>query len=162
MLDMMRRDRLQTMAKAFSEICQGEDPWVALGNFMNYWFDYAKDRRQQLVADPLPDHEPSPELQRWATFCAASVEWFCHKYKEACPQWVYDPKYTLTTPWYDTLHPDRESIRARLIRTTPEEFARRNIYCGNRVYANKWEMAEQFKAFHAAKKEREQQQELSL
>jgi len=150
------------MAKAFSDICQGEDPWVALGNFMNYWFDYAKERRQQLIVDPLPDYEPSPELQRWATFCAASVEWFCHKYKEACPQWVYDPKYTLTTPWYDTLHPDLESIRARLIRTTPEEFARRNIYCGNRVYANKWEMAEQFKAYAEAKKEKEQQQELSL
>jgi len=158
----MRRDRLQTMAKAFSDICQGEDPWVALGNFMNYWFDYAKEQRQQLVADPLPEYEPLPELHQWAVFCAASVEWFCHKYGEVCPAWVYDPKYTLTTPWYDTLNPGRESIRERLVRTTPEEFAKRNIYCGNRVYANKWEMAEQFKAFRVAKQEREQQQELSL
>jgi len=36
--------QLQTMACAYQEICQGEEPWVALGNFMNYWFDYAKDR----------------------------------------------------------------------------------------------------------------------
>ncbi len=42
-------NQLQTMAVAYAEICQGEDPWIALGNFMNDWFDYAKDRREQLV-----------------------------------------------------------------------------------------------------------------
>src|SRR5437660_2660365 len=162
MLYMMRLDRLQTMAKAFSDICQGEDPWVALGNFMNYWFDYAKERRQQLIVDPLPEYEPRLELQRWAAFCAASVEWFCHKYGEACPQWVHDPKYTLKKRWYYSINAHYKHVRVWLRQTTPEEFARRNIYCGNRVYANKWEMAEQFKAYYEAKKERERQQELSL
>ena len=38
-------DRLQTMALTYQEICQGEQLWVALGNFMNDWFDYARDRR---------------------------------------------------------------------------------------------------------------------
>ncbi len=40
---------LQTMAWTYQEICQGERPWTALGNFMNDWFDYAKDRRAQLL-----------------------------------------------------------------------------------------------------------------
>jgi hypothetical protein len=27
---------------------------------------------------------------------------------------------------------------------TPEPFTRRNIYCGNRMFNNKWEVAEQY------------------
>jgi hypothetical protein len=46
-------DQLQTMALTYAEICRGEEPWVALGNFMSDWFDHAKDRREQLVAEPI-------------------------------------------------------------------------------------------------------------
>ncbi len=156
MLDMMRLDRPQTMAQAFSEIIQGEDPWVALGNFMNYWYDYAKEKRQQLIIDPLPDYEPLPKLHQWAAFCAASVEWFCHKYGEPCPEWVHNPKYILKKRWYYSINANYKHVRERLRNTTPEEFTRRNIYCGNRVYANKWEAAERFKAFHERRIEIEQ------
>ena len=41
---MNRRGREHTMALTYQAICQGERPWVALGNFMNEWFDYAIDR----------------------------------------------------------------------------------------------------------------------
>jgi hypothetical protein len=44
---------MQTMALTYQQICQGERPWVALGNFMNDWFDYAHDQRMQLVSEPL-------------------------------------------------------------------------------------------------------------
>src|SRR5689334_14158340 len=95
-------EQLQTMALTDSEICQGEPPWVALGNFMNDWFDDAKDRREQLVIEPivLPS-QPDRELLRWAAFCAASVEWLCARYKVPCPSWVSDPVYTLAEPWFD-------------------------------------------------------------
>ena len=36
---------IQTMAWAYQQICTGEDPWTALGNFTNAWYDYAKDIR---------------------------------------------------------------------------------------------------------------------
>jgi hypothetical protein len=36
---------MQTMSRAFQEICAGEREWTALGNFMNYWYSYAKDGR---------------------------------------------------------------------------------------------------------------------
>lgn len=134
----MRLDKLHTISVAFQEICAGEDPWVALGNFLNYWWDYAKERRYALVADPLP--ESPPEYQRWAAYCAASVEHLCHKYGEPCPQWVYDPKYVLPEPWY--YHP-KEKVRNWLITTTPDEFKKRNIYSGNRMFLNKYELAEQ-------------------
>jgi hypothetical protein len=97
----MKRGHLQTMSVAFEQICAGERDWTALGNFMNYWYDYAKDRREALVADPLPLYdERSLHQHRWAVFCAASVEWFCNKYCVPCPEWVHDPKYILSEPWF--------------------------------------------------------------
>jgi hypothetical protein len=137
---------LQTMAWTYQEICQGERPWTALGNFMNDWFDYAKDRRAQLVADPivLPE-SPSSEMFRWAVFCAASVEWFCKRYEVPCPNWVYNPAYRLSEPWFDALHPEKPEVRERLFRQTPEPFTRRNIFCGNRMFANKYEFVEEYR-----------------
>ncbi len=144
----MRIDHLQTMSIAFREICEGEEPWVALGNFMNYWYAYAKDQREQLIADPLPAYDEQFLYQhRWAVFCAASVEWFCNTYHAPCPEWVHDPKYTLSEPWYFYSH---EFAKSWLQQTTPEEFTRRNVYCGDNCYANKWELAEQYRDYKKA------------
>ncbi len=143
---MRKLDHLQTMALTYQEIVQGERPWTALGNFMNDWFDYAKDKRPQLVADPivLPQHLDAENL-RWATFCAASVEWFCERYNLSCPSWVYSSVYNLPEPWFDSPGAYKPEVRARLIQKTPEQFARRNIYCGNRMFANKYEFAEEYR-----------------
>lgn len=137
-------DHLQTIATTYQEICQGERPWVALGNFMNDWFDYAKDQRCELVADPLPLSESlDSDIFRWATFCAASVEWLCERYGVVCPSWVYNPIYHLPEPWFDAPYPNKPEVRTWLTQTTPEPFTRRNIFCGNRMFLNKYELAEQ-------------------
>jgi hypothetical protein len=139
-------DRLQTMTLTYQEICQGEQPWIALGNFMNDWFDYAKERRVELITTPLliPE-QPTENLLRWAIFCAASVEYLCGRYDIPCPSWVHDPQYgALAEPWFDAPMAHKPSVRAFLLEQTPEPFARRNIYCGNRVFANKYEFAEQY------------------
>jgi hypothetical protein len=137
----MRIDHLHTMNIAFREICEGEQPWVALGDFLNYWWMYAKDRRYDLVVDPLPEAPVDQEYQRWAAYCAASVEHLCIKYSVPCPEWVHDPKYVLSTAWY--YHP-QERVRHWLISTTPDEFRKRNIYSGDRMFSNKYELAEQY------------------
>lgn len=138
---MKRYYRLQTMATAYTQICQGERPWTALGNFMHDWFGCAKDQREQLVSDPLilPE-EVSQETQRWAAFIAASVEWLCQKYAVPCPAWVHNPAYVLPETWWyaDGIH--KPYVRARVVEETPEPFVRRNIYCGNRMYNNKYEV----------------------
>lgn len=137
-------DHLQTMAVTYKEICQGETPWVALGNFMNDWFDYAKEKRVQLVSDPISIPESlTTHTQIWATFCAASVEWLCQKYNVPCPSWVYNPLFYLPEPWFDSPGAHKPEVRARLMQKTPEPFTRRNIFCGDRVFANKYELAEQ-------------------
>ncbi len=143
----MRLDRLHTMSIVFGEICQGERPWTALGNFMNYWFAYAKDKREALVADPLPAYDEQSAYQhQWALFCAAGVEWLCHKYQVPCPDWVHDARYAvaLPAPWF---FGETERAKAHLLETTPEVFRRRNILCGDDVFANKWEFIEQLPAF---------------
>ena len=136
---------IQTMTWAYEQICAGEDPWTALGNFANAWYDYAKDIRTALVSEPLVKPEQETEHTRhWGAFCAASVEFLCERYGVSCPEWVYDPCYTLATPWYgDNVVnlADRVILQYRR-KTSPIPFARRNVFCGNRLYQNKYEMNE--------------------
>lgn len=134
----MYLDLLQTMSLSYQEICQGGRPWTALGNFMNDWYEYHKDQRADLVAEPLTVPDPcSPEMHKWAAFCAASVEWFCSTYGVPCPAWVHDPMYNLPEPWFIR---QGEKVRQWLISTTPDQFSKRNIFCGNRIFLNKYEL----------------------
>lgn len=140
------------MSLSYQEICQGVRPWTALGNFMNDWFDYAKDRRAQLVAEPLSLPKIlTTDTHRWAAFCAASVEWLCERYIVPCPTWVHNPIFCLSEPWFDSPGADRAEIRQHLIQQTPEPFTRRNIYCGNRMFENKYEFVEKYRRLIAAR-----------
>jgi hypothetical protein len=118
---------------------------------MNDWFDYAKEKRPQLVADPiLIPQSANAEMLRWATFCTASVEWFCERYNVPCPSWVHAFTYCLPEPWFDSPGEYKSEVRKRLIRETPEQFTKRNIYCGNRMFANKWELVRQHRQLVAS------------
>ena len=141
--DAMPWPELQTMQTTYQLIVQGERPWNALGDFLNYWFGYATDRRAELVREPIQEPaEVTADLHQWAAFCAASVEYLCERYNIPCPAWVLQPAYTLSDPWFTGLGADKPQIQARLKQETPAPFARRNIFCGNRVFANKYELAE--------------------
>jgi len=133
----------QTMALAYQQICAGEDPWTALGNFTNAWYDYAKSIRATLVSEPLirPEHE-TEYTHRWSAFCAASVDFLCDRYQVPCPDWASDPYYILETSWWYTRQAHNPAMRAHLLKITPVPFARRNIFCNNRLFQNKYEMAE--------------------
>ena len=132
---------IQTMTRAYTDICQGEDPWTALGNFTNAWYDYAKGMRPSLVRQPLVSPDQDTEYTRhWAAFCAASVEFLCDRYQLACPEWVHDPRYILSQPWSGSnIFPD---ITPQSIKTTPLPFAKRNIFCGSGLFKNKYELFE--------------------
>ena len=69
---------LQTIAKAYRQMCEGEEPWIALGNFRNAWYGHAKDRRVELVSEPLGKPAQDTEFaNRWGAFlcrhCRVSV-----------------------------------------------------------------------------------------
>ena len=144
-------NHLQTMALSYQEICRGEEPWITLGNFMNDWFAYAKDRRPELVAEPIVlPRSPTLDMLRWAAFCTASVEWLCERYNVPCPSWVHEAPFCLRESWFDSPGAHKPEIREWLIAETPEPFTRRNIYCGNRMFANKYELAEQYRQLYSA------------
>lgn len=132
---------LQTMAITYKEICEGQRPWNPLGNFMNDFFGNFPDRREELVKDPMEEpKDATPEMHKWAVFCAASVEYLCEQYNLSCPDWVNNPTYILAEPWYDSPGAEKPTVRERLKQKTPSAWTKRNIYCGNRVFWNKYEL----------------------
>lgn len=135
----------QTMKLVYQEIVyEGADPWLPLGNFMNSWYDYHKGKRRSLVKEcPEVPENPTPEQLQWAVFCAASVEYFCQKYNIPCPKWIFDPAYErLSEPWFYSPYTHMEQVREELSQESPEPFKRRNIFVSKRIYANKYEIAE--------------------
>lgn len=134
----MSQDYYQTMKLTCEQICRGKYVWVPPGNFMNDWYANHFDERERLVIDPLPEIYPQ-EFHRWVAFCAASVRWFCSTYEVPCPSWVNDARYILSDPWYMK---DDPLLWSHLRETTAEEFIHHNIYCGNRIYINKYERDE--------------------
>jgi hypothetical protein len=138
--------QLQTIELAYKEICAGEDPWIALGNFLNDFFGNFPELRAELVKDPITlPLDADQEHTRWLVFCAATVEYLCQQYDVICPQWALNPEYTLAEAWYYSLGAHKQSVRERLERQTPEPFTRRGIYCGNRMFVNKYEVAEKLR-----------------
>jgi hypothetical protein len=135
-------DNVQTIAEAFRDICAGQDPWVALGDFSHDFFgNYPElDQRVELVKEPLElPAQPALELQQWAAFCAASVEYLCQMHAVPIPEWVNAPQYTLSEPFYTSPLAYKPRVRERLEQEAPEAFRKRNVFCSERVYANKYE-----------------------
>ena len=131
---------LQTFRLSFMEICAGEAPWIPLGKFMHQFFGSLSHLRPQLMEESIeiPDNCTTEQF-RWAVFCAASVEYLCQKYNLACPEWALSPRYSLEAPWYYALGADLPRVQEKLRQTTPAPFAKRNIFCGDRVFNNKYE-----------------------
>ncbi len=130
----------QTFQHSFEAICAGEDPWIPLGKLLHQFFGEYKGDREKLMEDALQLPEQMTIDQfHWAVFCAASVEHLCHKYDLSCPAWALDPCYQLEVPWYIGIGANLLHVQAKLRTTTPQEFSRRNVFCGDRTFRNKYE-----------------------
>jgi hypothetical protein len=125
-----RRYRYHTVAEAFDQICAGQAPWVAIGNFLNDWWFFTFEHRCEMI-DTAVSPAPTPELHRWAAFCAAMVEHLCWEEDIPCPAWTDQECYILPEPWF--FYEDWGS-RAWLMATTPAPFKMRNIYGGDRMF----------------------------
>ncbi len=107
---------------------------------MHQFFGCFSHLRPELVGESIEVPENcSPEQFQWAVFCAASVEYLCKKYDIPCPEWALNPRYSLEDPWYYALGADLPRVQEKLRQATPEPFTKRNIFCGNRVFNNKYE-----------------------
>src|SRR5205807_1204306 len=119
----------QTASETFERISNGTTPWVAIGDFLDDWRTSAVQDRLELVNAPIA-HASTPELQKWAAFIAAMVEWLCWQDGLPFPGWTDQQDYILTEPWF--LYKGR-NLRAWQLVTTPAPFKMRNIYGGDRM-----------------------------
>jgi len=129
----------QTLAKAYIHLASGteEAVRVALGDFTNSFFLYSVHERQSLLDTPIQLPENPTEDQRgWAAFCAASAEYLAKQYSLHCPQWVFDPAYTLESSWYHPASNVFPRLREDFQKTAPDEFRQRNVFCSNRIFTN--------------------------
>lgn len=173
-----RQRPVQTLARAYAEIAAQaaqSNPWVALNEFFHEWWDYSRTERPTLIAedvlaggpsmllDTSPSELPASERDRrwrWAVFCAAVADYLCEREGLVPPAWVVDPRYTLTEPWYASdatgnmgvVPPLAPAARAHLEQTTPASLRHRNILCGDRVFANKYDFAQQVQRLNASRR----------
>lgn len=119
-----------SISESFLGICNGQTPWVAIGNFLNDWWFFAIEHRSEMVEQPLSP-ATTLETQQWATFCAAMIEYLCQQEGLPFPEWTKQECYFLSNPWF--LY-ERQSKRAWLMATTPAPFKMRNIYGGDRMF----------------------------
>ena len=143
---MFAADIPQTMRQAYQDIREGEEPWVAIGDFSHDWHRaISTSQRLLLVAEPFEvSSEASQEQRQWAAFCAASVEYLCEQAGVTAPSWIENPIYTLhdeDTFFTSPAASSKPRVRERLIQEAPQAFRRRNVYCSARVYANKYDAA---------------------
>ena len=121
----------QTIAETFERICgrNSTTPWVAIGDFLDDWRRTPVEHRGELVTEPIAP-VPTPDLQKWAAFCAARVEWLCWQDGLAFPGWTNQNSYNLQEPWF--LYKGWR-LRAWQLATTPAPFKMRNIFGGDRM-----------------------------
>jgi len=131
------RLKTQTLAMAYDELASGKEGFrVAVGNFMNAFFLYCVENRQQLINDPIQMPEnPTEEQHGWAAFCAGAAEYLASRYDLKCPAWAHDPAYSMPEPWY-TIPNAHSAMRQHFQRTAPEAFRRRNVFCDDHVFSN--------------------------
>ncbi|MGZ6339735.1 MAG: hypothetical protein ACXWNG_05160 [Candidatus Limnocylindrales bacterium] len=118
----------QTAVETMARIAVGVDPWIAYRDFLEDW-TYAPETRAALMAG-----EPrfaSEEQRRWAALLAATVEALCTRDGLVAPPWTRHRDYRLASPWY--LYEGTGRIRGWLRESTPQPFASRNIWSGDRI-----------------------------
>jgi hypothetical protein len=121
----------QTIAETFTRIGQHPDqPWVAVGDFVDDWHRSAVEDRLELVEMGIEDEEIDMASRRWAAFCAAMVEWLCWQDGLPFPAWTNNARYHLPDPWF--LYPG-DLLRAWQLTATPTPFKMRNIFGGDAI-----------------------------
>ena len=117
-------------AESYLRLLQGENPWVALGDFLDDWKRSAPSDRFELVEQSLPEVLDIDHLH-WAALFAATVEQLCTEEKLTPPAWVHHAQYYLPEPWY--LGIKTENLRRLHEQTTPEIFKQHNVMGGEQL-----------------------------
>lgn len=145
----------QTLATTYNELASGSEEFrVAVGNFMDDFFMYYTDERQDLLDDPIQVPEsPTWEQRGWAAFCAGAAEYLAERYDLRCPAWALNPAYTMPEPWY-IIPEANQALRTDFHATAPAAFRKRNVFCSNRVFSNPHPSSREPGDFHDLRRRR--------
>lgn len=118
-----------TSAESFQRILDGEDPWIAIGDFLDEWKREQVHDRPDLVADPIASDAPA-DLRQWMAFFCAMTEHLCIQEDLPIPSWTQAAHSILAKPWF--LYPGWR-LKPWQLATTPPAFKKRNIFGGDRI-----------------------------
>lgn len=111
----------------YMEECS-HDKQLAFGNFIDRFRGCNKEEMQELIVErPVNDELDIKEI----ACLAAAVEIFVKEYGLMLPDWVMDKKYYLQEGYYGWITNPEYQIFLR--KTSPEEFAKRNVFLGANV-----------------------------
>ncbi len=125
--------RLGTVRQSFDRVRRGEDPWIALGDFLDDWRRAEPDQRPLLVAEPIETTE-NDQQRRWAAWFAAVVDLLCWTSEPRVepPAWVTNPVFVLPEPWF--IVPGRAMHAWQLVES-PAPFRMRRIFTDPSIVA---------------------------
>ena len=118
--------RLETVSQAFERVQHGEDPWIAIGDFLDDWGRAEKDKRRLLVSAPIILKLDDPN-RKWAALFAAITEWLCwtSSPRIGAPAWVNKSVFELPEPWFVT---PGKALRNWQLVHSPAPFRSRRIF----------------------------------
>jgi hypothetical protein len=125
--------RLTSVSRYFGLLHEGEDSWIALGDFLDDWYRAEPDQRALMIAEPIVIDESDPN-RRWAALFAAVVDWLCwitEPYVDP-PDWITDDLFTLPEPWFVS---EGAALHDWQLVESPAPFRMRRIYTDPSIVA---------------------------
>ena len=125
--------RLSTVSQSFDPVRRGEDPGIALGDFLDDWRRAEAEQRPLLIADQIGVAEDDSQ-RRWAALSAAVVDWPCwtSKPRLEAPDWLADEIYVLPAPWFVV---EGAAMRTWQLVESPTPFRMRRIFADASIVA---------------------------
>jgi len=122
-----RKTRPDSLSEVASRIRAGEEPRIAIGEFLDaYYAADPGDRPQYLAEEPESVSLPDSWLtQVTDAYLSAVAEALAYRDKFVAPSWIFQSKFFLDRPWFAS---SIDGLRPLLIMESPVFFRRRNLF----------------------------------
>ena len=112
------------------EVCKSEYSRILFGDFLD---EFYREKDKQLQVNMIieePDFNEDDKI--FLVEMAAAVHKLSNDFHLPVPSWVFKRQYFLSVPYYafDTKNKDYQELLAK---TSPKEYAERNIFYGENV-----------------------------
>ena len=113
--------------KDVSVLRKTDDVNLLFGEFLDGFYYNQSDRYSLIQDEPAYD-----DGDYYSCFLAATAHKLANDYDITIPEWVFDNKYIYPAEYYPR-NTEVEVVRQHLKKTSPTEFAQRNVFFGDKV-----------------------------